>query len=191
MEFYKPVNYLVLVNKKHKIEDDYIKSIEFVDVEGVNGEKLQLERQTYDAYLQLEKALAEKNIIIGIDSAYRSVDHQHKLWNEFEEKYGLEYTKNTVAVPGTSEHHTGLAIDIVPKINGKWVIENDDMIKQTDVFKVIHEMLFDYGFILRYPQNKEEITGYSYEPWHIRYVGKKEAKEIYERKLTLEEYIEK
>jgi D-alanyl-D-alanine carboxypeptidase len=63
--------------------------------------------------------------------------------------------------------------------------------KETEIFKIIHKALAKYGFILRYPKGKEDITGYSYEPWHIRYVGVKYAKEIYKKAITLEEYLSK
>ena len=108
---------------------------------------------------------------------------------EFIETYGEEYARKTVAEPGTSEHHTGLVIDIVPKVNGEWVVENDDMLKEMEFFDVIHKTMPVYGFILRYPSGKEDITGYSYEPWHLRYVGKEVAEEIYDRQITLEEYV--
>ena len=97
-----------------------------------------------------------------------------------------------VAVPGYSEHHTGLALDLYLNINGKDVYENEDMVKYPEVWAKIHKKLADYGFILRYLEGKEDITGYSYEPWHIRYIDNVDAaKEIAERGITLEEYLDK
>ncbi|MBQ1805909.1 MAG: M15 family metallopeptidase, partial [Oscillospiraceae bacterium] len=90
-------------------------------------------------------------------------------------KYGTDYVKAYVAVPGYSEHHTGLAIDLY--------------LESPDVWAKIHAKLADCGFILRYPQGKEAVTGYAYEPWHIRYVGVETAREITARGLALEEYL--
>lgn len=185
----KSVDYQVLVNKTHLIADDYIKDVTFVDFVNVYGEKTQLEEKTYQAYLKLHDALLKENIEIGIDSGYRSIKEQQAVMDEFIEQYGKDYAIKTVAKPGTSEHHTGLAIDIVPKVNGEWIVENDDMLKQTEIFATIHKKMSDYGFILRYPQGKKEITGYDYEAWHLRYVGKDTANKIYNENLTLEEYL--
>ncbi len=69
--------------------------------------------------------------------------------------------RKTVAIPGTSEHHTGLAIDIVPKVDGEWKWENEDMMNLPELFAIIHKELPKHGFILRYPKNKEKVTGYS------------------------------
>lgn len=188
---FKGTNYKVLVNKEHLITEDFLKSVKLVDVPSYDGSTAQVEEKTYQAFLKLQKALLEKGIEIEVDSGYRSMEYQQRIMDEFTELYGEEYAKNTVAVPGTSEHHTGLAIDIVPRVNGIWVEENEDMIKEAELFKVVHETLHEYGFILRYPKGKEDITGYGYEPWHFRYVGKPMAKEIYEKGITLEEYLGK
>ena len=106
------------------------------------------------------------------------------------EKYGEEYTVSHVAVPGYSEHHTGLALDLFLIVDGQIMYENEDLEKYPEIWAKIHELAPDYGFILRYPEGKEDITGYSYEPWHLRYVGADLAKVITEEGLTLEEYIE-
>ena len=81
-----------------------------------------------------------------------------------------------VAVPGYSEHHTGLALDLY--------------LESMDVWAKIHAKLPEFGFILRYPEGKEDITGYAYEPWHVRYVGMDTAEEITSRGITLEEYLD-
>ena len=104
-------------------------------------------------------------------------------------KYGLDYAEEVVAMPGTSEHHTGLAIDIIINIDGNWIVENDELIKEEEIFKKIHSSLKYFGFILRYPKGKEDITGYPYEPWHIRYVGIDVAKNMGD--ITLEEYLDR
>jgi D-alanyl-D-alanine carboxypeptidase len=90
-------------------------------------------------------------------------------------------------MPGTSEHHTGQAIDLIIQKDGKWINENDDLLKEVETFNKIHKVLKHFGFILRYPKGKEKITGYPYEPWHIRYIGESKAMEIGD--LTLEEFV--
>ena len=94
-----------------------------------------------------------------------------------------------MAVPGYSEHHTGLAVDICLIKGDEVIIENDDMLAETEIFAKIHAIMPEYGFILRYPPGKEDITGYSYEPWHLRFVGVPAAKEITNLGMTLEEYL--
>lgn len=176
----------ILVNKDNKIKDSYFKRVKLIDITDKDGKPTKIEEETYNNYQQLEKCLLSKNIIIGIDSAYRSIEEQQELYNEFLEKYGKDYTEQYVALPTTSEHHTGLAIDISIKENGVW-LDSDEHLEEK--YQEIHKCLKDFGFILRYPKNKEKITSYQYEPWHIRYVGKFVANIIYENNYTLEEYL--
>ena len=183
------MNYFVLVNKENKIKDKYYENLKLVDTLNVLDEKIKVEEETYKAYLELKKFLEEKDIIIGIDTSYRDEKEQQEIWDDFLEKKGLDYCNNYVAPVGYSEHHTGLAIDISIKKDGKFLIDNGDLFKYKEDFEKIHKYLKDFGFILRYPEGKESITGYMYEPWHIRYVGKVVSKIIYENDLTLEEYL--
>ena len=186
-------DYLVIVSKASPMKKEFTDKFEFVTVDTVyDDEKTDVEKNTYKAYLELQSALKAQGIEIGIDSSYRSVAEQERIMKDFTEKYGEEYARKTVAIPGTSEHHTGLAIDIVPKVDGEWKWENEDMMKLPGLFAVIHKELPKHGFILRYPKGKENVSGYSYEPWHIRYVAdKKIAQEISDRGITLEEYKKK
>ena len=124
-----------------------------------------------------------------MDSCYRTVEEQQMIYNEFMIKYGEKYTEKIIAPIRASEHHTGLAIDLSLKINDKLLIENEDLMANENIFLEIHKYLKDFGFILRYPKGREQVTGYSYEPWHIRYVGVVPATIIYENDLTLEEYL--
>lgn len=185
----KKPDYLVLVNKDNPIDSSYIKDIKLVTIKDYTGQDIQVEEKTAEAFTNLKEALLNKGIEIGADSAYRSYDEQVRIMNDFIQKYGEDYAKNTVAIPGTSEHHTGLVVDIVIKVNGEWIVENEDMIKNTEVFKTIHETINDYGFIVRYLKGKESVTGYDYEPWHLRYVEKENAKKIAASGLSLEEYL--
>lgn len=182
------MNYLILVNKENKISDEFFNNLELIYITGALGEKLKVEKNTYEAYLHLKAFLEKQNIFIGIECAYRSVKEQIDILNEIKKEYGEDYASKYVALPYTSEHHTGLAIDLTLKIYGKFLDDNDCLFDNNETFMKIHKHLHKFGFILRYPKGKELITGYDYEPWHIRYVGKC-AKVIYENNITLEEYV--
>ncbi|MBR3357145.1 MAG: M15 family metallopeptidase [Solobacterium sp.] len=185
-------DYMVLVNKQSKLPEDWEDRIELVDVYTGLDETYQVEKKAAEAYQKLRAALAEDHIIIELDSTYRTVEKQQEIWDEFMEEYGEEYTKKYVAVPGTSEHHTGLAIDVKLVKDGVIIDDNDDMTTEKELFDRIHARLAEFGFILRYPVGKEAITGYGSEVWHFRYVDDpKIAKEIMDQGLTLEEYLQK
>ena len=167
------MNYKIIVDKDHPITEEYLKEVKLIPiVTDTDNKKTQIEKETYEAFLDMrDYLLLKENITIGIDSAYRSVEYQEKLMQEFTDKYGEEYARETVAEPGTSEHHTGLAIDICPKILGQWITENEDMIKMEEVFDKIHRALPIFGFRLTYPKENINKPGSVYEPWHIRYTG--------------------
>ena len=182
--------YLVLVNKTHQLPPNWEDIMQIDTVQNSFGETIQIEHKTFENFLDLRDALANEGIQIELDSVYRSAEDQQELWDFFLEKYGEDYTRQFVAVPGYSEHQTGLAVDIFIVKNGQVIRENEDMVADKEDFAVIHRYLNDYGFILRYPEGKEATTGYSYEPWHLRYVDSRDvAKEITENNLTLEEYL--
>ena len=188
------IDYLVLVNKKYKLPDDYESKVDLINATNYlpSPRTFEIERKAFEYYTQLRnKLLGENNIQIELDSVYRSVKRQQEIWDEFIEKYGEEYTISHVAVPGHSEHHTGLAIDICLVVNGTVIDDNDEMIAQREIFAKIHEKLADYGFILRYPEGKKYITGYDYEPWHLRFVLVDNAKAIKNQDVTLEEFLGK
>ena len=179
----------ILVNKQNKIKESYLKKIKLINTKDINNKDVLIEKETYENYLKLKDFLKEKNIEIGISSAYRSIEDQEKIYNEFLEKYGEEYTKTHVAVPYTSEHHTGLCLDINVKVNGCFPKDNYELEEQKEYYESIYKYLKDFGFILRYPKGKENITGVLYEPWHIRYVGVVPASIIMNNNWTLEEYL--
>ena len=185
--------YLVLVNKEHRLPDDWTDEIRLDIVGNALGEKSRIEHETCAAFITLREELTAQGIQIELDSAYRSVEEQQEIWDDWsaDPELGEEYCKKYLAVPGFSEHHTGLAVDIFLMKDGEIIRENDDMIADEEDFAVIHGLLPKYGFILRYPKGKEDVTGYSYEPWHLRYVGDAEiAKAITDKGITLEEYLE-
>ena len=182
--------YLVLVNKENKLPDDWTDRIELKVEYNALGEEVWAEKVTLEHFDALREELLEQRIDIEIDSAYRSVEEQQEIWDEWMAVYGKDYCERYLAKPGYSEHHTGLAIDIfVIQKNNRIVRDNDDMIADIGDFAEIHQLLSKHGFILRYPDGKEDITGYSYEPWHLRYVGEDAARVISECGITLEEYL--
>ena len=181
--------YLTLVNKKHKLPENWLEKIELISAKNSQGREFLVEKEALEHFNALRSKLLEQGIDIELDSTYRSVERQKELWAEFEETYGRAYCEKYVAVPGYSEHHTGLAIDVCLIKDGRVIDDNDEMIAEVEIFSKIHTLLSDYGFILRYMKGKEDITEYSYEPWHFRYVGIKAAKKIYQKGITLEEYL--
>ena len=184
------MKYTVLVNKNNRISNNYLNKIDLVMTKNVLEEDIYIEQETYNNYLKLKEFISnELNIDIGIDTAYRDNNHQERIYNHYLETKGKDYCDKYVALVGYSEHHTGLAIDIDVKINNDYMYSDDNFDLTEPVLKKIHPYLHKFGFILRYPENKENITGYNYEPWHIRYVGKIPATIIYENNLTLEEYL--
>lgn len=185
------IDYLVLVNKQNKLPDDWEEKVELVDVKTGLDETYKVEKKAAEAYQKLKEDLANDGVVIELDSTYRSVASQQELWDTWMVEYGEEYVRKYVAVPGYSEHHTGLALDIKLVVGDKVIYDNDEMIAEREIFAKIHAKLAKYGFILRYLENKDDITGYSYEPWHLRYIDNPEiAKEIMDKNLTLEEYLE-
>ena len=181
---------LLLVNKKNLFNDEMIDSFEMIEYENYNEETKYIEKETFIHFGELSAHLKVDGIEIDIDGAYRSLETQENIFLQFMKKYGEDYTEQIVAMPGTSEHHTGQAIDIVLKKDGNWIIESKDLLKEEEAFKRIHNCLKYFGFILRYPKGKENVTGHPYKPWHIRYVGEKAAFETAEKNITLEEDLE-
>ena len=185
-------DYMILVNKQSKLPDNWESRIELVDVYTGLDETYQVEKKAAEAYKKLRDDLRENDhVIIELDSTYRTVTRQQEIWDEFLKEHGEEYTKKYVAVPGTSEHHTGLAIDVKLVKEGKIIDDNDEMTAEKELFSKVHAKLAKYGFILRYPEGKEDITGYGAETWHFRYIDDSEiAKEIMDKGITLEEYLQ-
>ena len=190
------IDYLTLVNKRNALPEGWEDALETVTITNSVGDEVEVEARAYEAYEKLAEDL-EKNdgIYLELDSARRTVAAQQDIMDRFTEKYGADYAAKTVAQPGYSEHHTGLALDLYFKLkndNGTFtdVYYNEDMVQYPEVWALIHSKLVDYGFILRYPEGREHITGYGYEPWHIRYLDDPVvAAEIMADGITLEEYL--
>ncbi len=185
----KPESITVIVNKELRLPDDYIPSDLVVpDVSfsfSYYDEKKLMRQVAADALKELFDGAAAENIMLNGVSAYRSYDRQYDIFTDNVKKQGLEHTMKYSATPGYSEHQTGLAIDVSSKsVNNRL----DESFADSTEGKWLAENAHLYGFIIRYPKDKTKITGYSYEPWHIRYVGKPLAKYIYDNNLCLEEY---
>ncbi len=132
------------------------------------------------AFEEMAAAAKEDGISLWIASGYRSYDYQQGLYDRYVSNYGQAEADRFSARPGHSEHQTGLAFDLN-------VI--DDSFAGTPEAEWIAANCYKYGFIVRYPEGKEDITGYKYEPWHVRYLGVETATAVYESGLTLEEYL--
>ena len=183
---------LILVDKTHRLPEDWEEHLDLVMTVNSLNDVIFVERTTYHAYLGLKEDLAKEGIDLDLDSAYRSVAYQQDILERFTEKYGEAYARRTVATPGTSEHHTGLAIDLYFRVDGVEVYENEDLVQYPEVWEKIHAKLAEHGFILRYPNWKNGEVDLTYEPWHIRYVGKPYAEEIMNQPLySFEEWLEK
>ena len=184
--------YLMLVNPQNMM--DWVKAgkLKLVTYEDIEGIPIKIEVNTLIAYLKMKYELARRGILIGIRSAFRLVAAQRELWYDemAKDDYDPDTFMNQVALPWMSEHHTGLAIDILLKEGDEWPEFLSDEKREAELFSVIHRICPRFGFIVRYPQGKEAITGYRYKPWHLRYVGIKHAKAMTRNGLTLEEYKE-
>lgn len=174
---------LVLVNYEHKLPADY--SPDLVELDGIEMDAL-----TAQAYRKMHDAAENDGISLWVSSGYRSEEKQEELFDREVETYektagkreeAEAYAEKSVARPGYSEHITGLAIDL----NG--VLDSFD---GTPAFRWLDAHAQEYGFILRFPKDKQEITKIKYEPWHYRYVGIENAKAMKEKNLCLEEYLD-
>lgn len=182
----------ILVNKENMLPSDYYpKDLVITDQNENNFHNYQdprlkpmIRRDIYPFAQKMMEDARMEGIEIIIDSGYRSYAYQQKVLDKLIEEIGdAAYQK--VALPGASEHQTGLAFDIAYYKNGVY----DDDVKEDDEEAIwLANNSYKYGFILRYPKGKEEVTGFQYEPWHFRFVGIELARQLFVDKITLEEY---
>lgn len=188
-EYLADIDIMILVNKENPVDETFVPQ-DLVKLESVatnrSAEWQVMTREAADAFNKLAADAKALGYEILATTAYRSYNFQSYLYNSYVQRDGQAAADTYSARPGKSEHQTGLATDVTsPSVNydltsafgetaeGIWLAEN----------------CYKYGFILRFPAGKEEITGYIYEPWHIRYVGQQEAKKIYASGLAFEEYL--
>ncbi len=175
---------LIVVNRWNKLPEDY--QVELTELS--NGEKV--DSRIYPALQEMFDDARAEQIYPIVRDGYRTMEEQQKEMDEkiqayMDEGYSRKRAEKTaeewVALPGTSEHQLGIAVDI-----------NADKSRcsNEEVYKWLSEHAHQYGFILRYPLGKQSITGTSYEPWHYRYVGLEAAQEIYQQQICLEEYMQ-
>lgn len=173
---------LILVNKYNYLTEDYIpENLEEISIEYARS-GIQLVSEAKEAFETLSQEAKKDGMTIIAMSSYRSYDYQVNLYNNYVKSDGKDAADTYSARPGFSEHQTGLAVDIYNKELPYTSFE------ETKEFEWMQKNAYKYGFILRFPKDKVNITGYQYEAWHYRYVGKKAAKYIHDHNITLEEY---
>ena len=176
----------MLVNKYYLLSSDYapddLVSVPQTYSWGELGSQ-KVREVAYNAFLDMWNAAEQEGYYLMINSSYRSYQDQEAVYNNYKSSSGQKYADSIAARPGSSEHQTGLAIDIFSKTN-----TNRNSFTDSPEAKWLEDNAHIYGFILRYPEDKVDITGYNYESWHYRYVGEDIATYIYEHDITFEEY---
>lgn len=181
--------YLLLANPDNPLPEDWT-----VETEEVQGGFV-MDSRVAGAAREMIQAAAEDGVDLMVCSAYRSVEKQQELFDSSVQRYMAQgmteeeayaQTATETAIPGTSEHQTGLAADIVTPTHQTL----DPEFADTDAGKWLSEHAYEYGFVLRYPEDKQDITKIIYESWHYRFVGKTHAKLMKESGLCLEEYLQ-
>ncbi|SEO48278.1 D-alanyl-D-alanine carboxypeptidase [Amphibacillus marinus] len=180
----------VYVNKQRQLPDGYVppdliepKVAHYAD----SGDDRRLMRaEAAEALEALFEAATTEGLDLVAMSGYRSYDRQAIIFQNNVDRNGEEHARMFSAQPGTSEHQTGLAMDI-SAASASFALEQ--AFSNTDEGSWLAEQAHKFGFIIRYPEDKMAITGYAYEPWHVRYVGNDIAQAIYQKNLTLEEYF--
>lgn len=173
---------LILVNKYNQLPKDYApEDLTDISIQYCYGDN-EVSNEVYQKYISMYNAAKEEDLYLIITSAFRDYEFQDQLWNQYAKSQGEEWADSVAARAGHSEHQTGLTLDIVTYNSNMNEFEN------TDEFKWLQKHAHEYGFIMRYPKDKEDITGYDYESWHYRYVGVETATKIHELGITYDEY---
>lgn len=172
----------ILVNKYNYLTKDYVPdNLENIPLSYARS-GMKLVNVAKEAYVKMAKAAEKEKLKLVATSSYRDYEYQEKIYNRYVKSDGKEAADTYSGRPGFSEHQTGLAIDLY---NGKQLYTEFESTKE---FDWMQKNAYKYGFILRFPKEKENITGYEYESWHYRYVGEKIAKYIHDNDITFEEY---
>ena len=172
----------VLLNKYYMVSSTYAPQLTEMTLQyASSGQKLQIE--AYQAFMKMVDAMKSDGLGgIYAFSGFRSYETQDRIYNNYVKTRGLKWADSYSARPGHSEHQLGLAVDVTATKSPSSPFET------TPEYIWLNEFAYKYGFILRYPENKEIITGYAYEPWHYRYVGEELAQQIFLSNLTYDEY---
>jgi len=179
---------LLLVNKKHKLEETYVPSDLTTANVSTNGTEWTLRKEAAKAIEELFNAAKEDGIKLRLGNGFRSGSYQGQLYQASVDRIGETNTNKTTAKAGYSELQTGLAVAI---LGADTTTDFNNSFAKSDEYKWLQENAYKYGFILRYPENKESITGYTFMPWHYRYVGKDIAEQIHNAgdDTTFEEFF--
>ncbi len=185
----KEQGFLLLVNKNNPLLQNYrpddLEPIKYYAAERSPASRFMRKEAADNFHLMVEEAEKAGHTIM-MTTAFRDYNFQKTLFDNYVAKNGFEEANKFSAKPGQSEHQTGLAVDITsPNVNYQLTYD----LGNTEEGKWLAENCKNYGFILRYPEGQFEITGYEYEPWHFRYVGKIAAELIYQEGTTLEEFL--
>lgn len=176
---------IMLVNKYNALSKDYeVENLTNISKTYGYGDNKKLNKEAYDAFIDLAEDAKKEGYTILIVSSYRSYKDQEDVWKDYKASFGTRKADAYAARAGSSEHETGLAIDVAD------YYDENDKFEDTDSFKWMQANAHKYGYILRYPKGKENITGYSYEAWHYRYVGIETATKVYNEGITYDEYYE-
>lgn len=173
---------LMLVNKFNYLDENYAPDdIVKVSMQFAYGDN-EIKKEVYEKFRSMYNDAKKEGLYLIITSSYRDYNFQKELWDSYANQKGDEWADSVSARAGYSEHQTGYTLDIVT------YKANMSSFEKTDEFKWLQDNAYKYGFILRYPKDKEDITGYSYESWHYRYVGKDVATKIKKLGITFDEY---
>ena len=178
-------NELMLVNKYYHLDENYtplnLVTIPTTYAWGDYGSQ-KVTKDTYDAFLKLWNASHDNGFYLMVSSSYRTYQKQQEVYDAYRKSQGEDYADSIAARPGYSEHQTGYSLDIFEK----GYVQKD--FQNSDSYEWLKNNAHKYGFIERYPMDKEEITGYNFESWHYRYVGVDVATYIYNNNITFDEY---
>lgn len=173
----------ILVNKHNYLKEDYVPE----NLKSLSStyalSNMKMVEEAANAFESLSKDASKENYKIIAMSTYRSYEYQVDLYNKYVKSDGKDAADTYSGRPGNSEHQTGLAVDVYNQT------ETYTNFEKTEEYDWMQENAYKYGFILRFPKGKENETGYEFESWHYRYVGKDIAKYIHKHNITLEEYI--
>ena len=190
-------DYAFLVNVDHLLSSDYVpENLVITDNNENNFHnykdaslKPMISADIMPYFEALQNAALDAGLRkIIVDSGYRSFEYQKVVFDKSVAEKGIDETLRSVALPGSSEHQSGLAIDIAYMDNGVYIENTSDSDPE---IKWLKENAYKFGFILRYPEEKEDVTGFKYEWWHYRFIGVEMATILYAENITLDEYHER